>query len=124
MIDHITISVTNADESNIFYSRILSELGYKQLSKDNTSYSYGSSEDNIIRFVITEIGKITEPIGQARSLHIAFKAPSEASVLAWYSLAIENGGKIITGPEKIDDEAFHALVSDPDGWRIEAIYRK
>lgn len=122
MIDHVAISVININTSGNFYSNSLQALGYKELAKDDLTISYGKFKN--ISFVISQLGNILEPVGKARGLHIAFNALSIENVLSWYSIALENGGKIITAPKYTDAGLFHALVQDPDGWKLEAVFRK
>lgn len=122
MIDHVTISVVNITESSKFYSQILSEIGIKELARNNLTVSYGKSDK--IAFVISQLGDTSETVGDARGLHIAFAAPTIQAVTNWYSKAIENGAKIITTPEQTDTGFFHALIEDPNGWKLEAIYKK
>jgi catechol 2,3-dioxygenase-like lactoylglutathione lyase family enzyme len=53
--------------------------------------------------------------------HVAFHAPNEASVDAFYRAALAAGGEDNGAPGPRDGYGYAAFVLDPDGHNIEAV---
>ena len=124
MLHHVSLSVTDYARSVDFYDRSLLKLGIERvMAFDNAVAGYGSN--GIPFFWISSQGNPDEQIANARGLHIAFTAPSEDSVKAWYEECLAAGGSDNGEPglrPEYDPAYFGAYILDPDGWRIEAVY--
>jgi len=125
MIDHVSLSVKNYEESVGFYDATLAELGYAQIMSFPGVALYGVKGSKKPDFSISSRGSRDETVGNARGMHIAFKATSKALVDAWYTKAIELGAKDNGKPgyrKQYHPGYYAAFVIDPNGWRIEAVY--
>jgi catechol 2,3-dioxygenase-like lactoylglutathione lyase family enzyme len=129
MIDHISFSVNNFDESVKFYDETLKILGYERLMNFNDAEHKvaGYGKEGKPSFWIGEAThpNLDEYIGRARGCHTAFLAPDEHAINKWYLKAIELGAKDngAPGPRTEYHPGFYgAFVVDPNGWRIEAVF--
>ena len=126
MINHISISVINYQQSLNFYDQTFATLGYERvMSFDNPCQVAGYGKDGVPSFWISQQGNEEEFIGKARGVHFAFLAPSVQAVNEWYAKCIELGatdnGKPGPRPE-YHPGYYGAFVIDPNGWRIEACF--
>jgi catechol 2,3-dioxygenase-like lactoylglutathione lyase family enzyme len=131
MIDHLGIPVSDLARATDFYLKALAPLGYgivMEVSAAETGHGAavgfgppGVSEDY-------QSGKPSFWIGEdelvSGPVHIAFLAPSRASVDAFYRAAIAAGGGD-NGPPGLRPHYhanyYAAFVFDPDGNNIEAV---
>jgi catechol 2,3-dioxygenase-like lactoylglutathione lyase family enzyme len=131
MIDHLGIPVGDIARATEFYRKALAPLGYgvvMEVSAAETGDSAavglgppGKAQDfqsGKPSFWISE-GK---PLGE--HIHVAFLAPTRASVDAFYRAALEAGGKD-NGPPGLRPQYhanyYGAFVFDLDGNNIEAV---
>lgn len=128
MIDHLSFAVKDYDISVQFYDATLGTLGYqREVSLDLPDVKVAGYGNGTIRpgFWISSKGNSAEIVGQARGVHVAFKAPSVASVHAWYEACLAHGGVCngAPGPRPYYHAGYYgAFVIDPNGWRIEACF--
>ncbi|QZA82351.1 VOC family protein [Deefgea piscis] len=124
MIDHTGINVAKLAVSKNFYEAVLSTLGYVVRLDFETAVGFGTTNSNTEDdpggdFWISQGNPFTP-----RS-HIAFRASSEAQVVAFYEAALVAGAKD-NGPPGIrphyHKQYFAAFVFDPDGYNIEAVF--
>jgi len=131
MIDHIGMSVGDIARATEFYRKALAPLGYgmvMEVSAEETGHGAavgfgppGKAED-------FQSGKPSFWIGEGKRLgehvHVAFVAPSRASVDAFYRAALAAGGKD-NGPPGLRPHYhanyYGAFVFDLDGNNIEAV---
>jgi catechol 2,3-dioxygenase-like lactoylglutathione lyase family enzyme len=131
MIDHLGIPVSDIARATEFYAKALAPLGYgivMQVSAAETGHGAavgfgapGKAED-------FQSGKPSFWIGEGERLagpvHVAFVAPSRASVDAFYRAALAAGGKD-NGPPGLRPHYhanyYAAFVFDLDGNNIEAV---
>ena len=131
MLDHISFSVKNYEQSLKFYDETLQILGYKRIITididDKIKCSgYGDDKKNRPSLWISPMGNESEEIGNARGVHISFVAHSCEEVIAWYQKCLEFGAKDNGKPgprPEYHDGYFGAFVVDPNGWRIEASFQ-
>lgn len=120
MIDHTGINVTDLAISKCFYESALSTLGYVIRLEYDTAVGFGENsrnngDDPGGDFWISQ-GDPFIP-----RCHIAFRAGSEAQVVAFYQAAlaagaIDNGAP---GLRPHDHRRYYAaFVFDPDGYNI------
>ena len=120
MLDHITIGVSNTEQSKKFYDRALRPLGITRLyAEDERFAGYGISPKAFFWIGLRDIPQT--------GAHIAFAAQDRATVDRFYEEAIAAGGKD-NGPPGIrphyDPNYYGAFVFDPDGHNIEAVCRQ
>jgi len=119
IIDHISISVGNYNESKNFYQKALEPLGYNLIMEIMGWAGFGFNKKG--EFWMTEGDKAVNP------MHIAFLAETRQQVYDFYKAAIEAGGKD-NGPPGIrtiyHPNYYGAFVIGPDGHNIEAVCHK
>ena len=131
MLHHLSFAVLDLARSARFYDAALAPLGYVRAWTHETGAGYkeaavgygvpGADDEFAIR--VRHEGVVV--LGEG--FHIAFSAPSQEAVTAFYRAALEHGGRDNGGvgfhPEHGPDY-FAAFVFDPDGHRIEAVVAK
>lgn len=121
MIDHTSLGVRDYDRAVVFYTAILAPLGYALQRHKPDEAAFGAVQD---------WGFFLYPAASEKSVvcernHVAFKAPSRDAVAAFSRIAIEQGGKQVrpVGPRAdISPEYFGAVLTDPDGHTLEAVF--
>lgn len=124
MIDHIGISVSDFTTSADFYTAALAPLGVSrqmEIGEDQTGghgahLGFGTANDP---FFWIASGKPAQT-----GVHVAFRAESRAAVDAFYSAAMDAGGRDNGGPglrPEYHPDYYAAFVFDPDGNNIEAV---
>lgn len=116
MLDHISLSVTDATRSQAFYAKALAPLGYTLVSEYEGGFGVGQDSGSTI-WVAT--GPAQKPIA-----HLAFRANDRKAVDAFYKAALAAGGKDNGKPglrENYSPTYYAAFVLDPDGNNIEAV---
>jgi catechol 2,3-dioxygenase-like lactoylglutathione lyase family enzyme len=117
MLDHVTIGVSDVEQSKGFYDRALRPLGIARLYAEGEGFAgYG-----IGRKAFFWIGRKDIPQTGA---HIAFIAQDRAAVDGFYREAIAAGGRDNGKPglrPNYHPNYYGAFVLDPDGHNIEAV---
>lgn len=124
MIDHTGINVANLALSKKFYESVLSILGYVIRLEFESAVGFSTNDptngdDPGGDFWISK-GDPFVP----RS-HIAFRATSEAQVVAFYEAALAAGARDNGAPSlrpHYHKRYYAAFVFDPDGYNIEAVF--
>ena len=115
MFDHVTIRVTDRDESERFFDTVLATLGIDQSYHTNT---FSEWQDFSLAAADSE-----NPV--TRRLHVGFVAPSRDQVERFWRAGIEAGyrddGRPGPRPQYRDDY-FGAFLLDPDGNSAEAVH--
>jgi catechol 2,3-dioxygenase-like lactoylglutathione lyase family enzyme len=104
VFDHIGIVVSNLAVARAFYSSCLAALGVEMRpSFWQDSHVPSSSPD-----------------------HLAFTAPDDRAVDAFYRAGLSNGGRDNgpPGPRKSSTRCYAAFLIDPDGNNVEASHRE
>jgi len=131
MIDHLGLAVSDIARATEFYLKALSPLGYgivMEVSAAETGQGAavgfgapGNAQD-------FQSSKPSFWIGEGERLaghiHVAFLAPSRASVDAFYRAALAGGGNDNGKPglrPQYHANYYAAFVLDPDGNNIEAV---
>jgi len=119
MLDHVTIGVSDIEQSKEFYDRALHPLGISRLYAEGERVAgYGISPKAFFW-----IGRRDTPQTGA---HIAFAARDRATVDRFYDEAIAAGGRDNGRPgirPNYHPDYYGAFVLDPDGHNIEAVCR-
>ncbi len=120
MIDHITISVKNLEESKTFYEKAFKPLGYKvSFGKENIFWAFDIGSGCLFEIQAHKTSNDITPV------HVAFRASDHESVNAFYAAALAVGAKDngSPGPRPQYGECYYAcFVLDPDGHNIEAMH--
>jgi catechol 2,3-dioxygenase-like lactoylglutathione lyase family enzyme len=120
--------VNNYQQSLNFYDQTLKLIGIERLmtiEKDEYKMAGYGAKDNPF-FLIGEDKEpnLNEFVGKARGFHVAFLAPNIQSIQAWYKKCIELGGTDNGKPRprpEYEEGYYAAFITDPNGWRIEAV---
>ena len=123
MFDHISIGVKSLERARQFYDAALGKLGYDRLSNADDMIGYGSERVNLW------VMQVERPVVADRQsgLHFCFVAPSQAAVDAFHAAGIANGGEDNGQPGVRPDYGqfyYAAFVIDPDGYRLEAYFKR
>src|SRR5689334_24225884 len=110
MIEHISLRCSNSRASRKFYEKALAPLGYKVDREYGDAF--GFVQDGRHDFWVTK-GKVGTPG------HIAFHADDRSAVDAFYTAAMQAGGKDNGRPGVRKDYGYAACGFDPDGHRSE-----
>lgn len=117
MLDHISLSVTDAAKAQGFYAKALAPLGYKLVSEYAGGFGIGAEGGSTLW---AGQGPAQKPIA-----HLAFRAKDRKAVDAFHKAALAAGGKDNGKPglrENYSPTYYAAFVLDPDGNNIEAVY--
>lgn len=111
LIDHIQIVTENLAASRRFYEAVLGVLGIPVVG----------GEDGF--FYADELFVSTGSPTTGRC-HLAFQAPDQETVAAFYAAGLAAGGRDNGGPGQRDYHPgyYAAFLLDPDGNNIEAVY--
>jgi len=128
MLDHISFSVNDYQQSVKFYDATLQELGIERLMAFDEGgqqvAGYGVGDKPCFWIGVDARPNQQGYIGQARGLHVAFQAPNPEAIQAWYKKCLELGGKDNGAPGRRPEYHpgyYSAFIIDPNGWRIEAV---
>jgi catechol 2,3-dioxygenase-like lactoylglutathione lyase family enzyme len=117
MLDHVTIGVSNIEQSMKFYDQALRPLGITRLCAEGERFAgYGVPPKAFFW-----IGR--RDTAQTGS-HIAFTAQDRVTVDRFHDEAIAAGGKDNGRPglrQNYHPNYYGAFVLDPDGHNIEAV---
>lgn len=127
LLGHISIGVTSLTTSQLFYTSILNPFGlilaFHSPPKGILGYAFPATPLQEI-ISIFECGDLARPPGAGT--HIAFNAPSRASVVEFWENGMRNGGTCVGTPgirDNYGDNYFAAFLLDPDGFKLEAVFQ-
>ena len=121
IISHISIGTNNFDRAVVFYDRVLSTLGCKQIMKHPGAVAYGKEFPEF--WVQTPFNG--EPATIGNGAHIGFIANTKEAVHAFHEAALNEGGTDdgAPGPRPDYGDAYYGcFIRDIDGNKIEATY--
>ena len=117
MLDHLSVQADDLATTAAFYDAVLATLGGKRILDVGQAIGYG------VDFPTFWIGAATDE-GAQRQVHIAFKAPDRAAVVAFFDAARGLGAEVLHEPRvwpEYHPDYFGAFVRDPDGNNVEAV---
>jgi catechol 2,3-dioxygenase-like lactoylglutathione lyase family enzyme len=117
MFDHIGMKVRDLDASVRFYTAALGPLGYEVTSQDESTASFGAR--GAYTLWLYADAKLAHSL-----LHLAFTAPTRATVDAFYREGLKHRGRDNGGPGVRQDysaDYYAAFLFDPDGNNVEAV---
>lgn len=117
MLDHVTLAVTDLQNSRAFYDAALHAIGIERLYEDGPLFAgYGVGEKAFFW-----IGCRQTAVSGA---HVAFQVEERAGVDRFYAAAMAAGGRDNGAPglrPHYHPDYYGAFVLDPDGHNIEAV---
>ena len=126
MIDHTGIHVSQLGRSRQFYEAVLAPLGYGVRQVLENAVGFGAREPRPEDDPAGDFWIAAAPVFNPRS-HIAFRAGSEAQVIAFHQAALAAGGTDHGAPglrPQYHARYFAAFVLDPDVYNIEAVFHR
>ena len=126
MLDHIGFSVADFERSKAFYVKALDPIGIALLFELTAAETGGDAHAGFGAEgkAFFWIGTGDKPKGGA---HVAFAAKSRSEVGAFFSAALNAGGRDNGAPglrPQYHANYYGAFVLDPDGNNIEAVCHK
>lgn len=122
MLHHLSLPTSDLSLSKRFYDAVMQALGYRCVFTDATAVGYGV-EDGKDKLCL-KLRAPFEPSGDG--FHLAFAAPSREAVDAFHEAALSAGGED-NGPAGLrahyGPTYYAAFVIDPDGHRLEAVFK-
>jgi catechol 2,3-dioxygenase-like lactoylglutathione lyase family enzyme len=115
LIDHVSIRVTNLENSKRFYAAALEPLGMTLIGESEQHAAFGIGHMPYL---------IISPADRVKgSVHLAFVAGERAQVDAFHAAALAAGGTDEGAPGLRDyhPSYYAAFVRDPDGHNIELV---
>ena len=122
MLHHVSFGVRDLVLAAAFYDAALGPLGYRRVFEDSSAVGYGI-EDGEDLLCLKLRDKVAAP---GAGCHLAFAAPSRDAVDVFHSAALNVGGQSDGAPglrPHYGPEYYAAFLVDPDGYRIEAVYK-
>ena len=122
MLHHISFGVRDLKLSGAFYDAALGALGFRRVFEDETAVGYGLEQGKDL--FCLKLRPDAVPPGPG--FHLAFSAPSRSAVDTFYQSALLIGGQDNGKPGLRPNYGSHyyaAFLIDPDGHRIEAVYK-
>ena len=128
MLHHLSLGAVDIERAAHFYDAVLEPLGCGRVWSDlrpgeqDQAVGYGppGSGDKL---AIKQVSRAIPPIP---GFHVALSAPSRAAVAAFHAAALAAGGTDNGAPGLRPDYGPHyfaAFVVDPEGHRLEAVYK-
>jgi len=129
MLHHLSLGVHSLDRAVLFYDAAMAALGYARVWSDirpgepgqAVGYGFAGGGDKL---AIKELGVAAHPPGPG--FHIAFAASNRAAVDRLHAAALAAGGTDNGAPglrAQYGPDYYAAFVIDPDGHRIEAVFK-
>lgn len=125
MFDHLSITTTDLDRAQAFYTAVLAPLGVPWANRLERSVGYGQRPGVDGGPCYLSVYLSTNVVPDNR--HWCFRAPSRTAVRAFHQAALAHGGTDDGPPgirEHYGPDYYAAFVRDPDGNRIEAVTRQ
>ncbi len=130
MFDHLSVAVTNLEQSLTFYDALLKPLGITRMfalsDRGIAAYIDANQTSFWLYSKDTAQNNLTE-IPTPPRFHLAFRAADQAAVDAFYTAALANGGTDEGAPgirTQYHPNYYAAYIRDPNGYKIEAVCQK
>jgi catechol 2,3-dioxygenase-like lactoylglutathione lyase family enzyme len=119
-LSHVSIGVNDVAQAKAYYDPLMQFLGLKMRHADAESVDYGT--ERLCFSLETPVnGRKASP---GNGVHIAFDAPDQETVDAFYREAMRLGARDGGAPglrPQYSATYYGAFVFDPDGNKIEAV---
>ncbi len=124
MISHLSLGARDLSASIRFFDACLAPLGLVRLYASSKVAGWGAPGADACLDVFQIAA--TEARHPMPGFHLAFDAPSRSAVDAFHAAAVGAGGTDAGRPglrPEYHNRYYAAYVLDPDGHRIEAVFR-
>ncbi|MGB0632433.1 MAG: VOC family protein [Alphaproteobacteria bacterium] len=121
MFSHITVGTNDLAKAGAFYDAVFAALGLSRGFEGETFISYGERAGGRF-FVMVPYDGNAASVGNG--VHAAFRAADRASVDAFHTAALSNGGSDEGVPglrPHYHENYYGAYVRDPDGNKLQAV---
>ena len=118
MLDHISIQCQDLAASSSFYDAVLATIEGSRVMDFGQAIGYGTANKPEFWIGAQQTGN------GSRESHIAFAAPTRASVRAFFDAAVSKGVEVLYEPRlwpEYHPNYYGAFVRDPDGNNVEAV---
>ena len=125
MLDHVSIPVSDIDNSARYYDAVLATVGFERRKERPGAIGYGPASRRAPVFWILAKSDL-DSANAGTGLHISFQAQDRSSVDAFYAAALSEGGQDAGKPAErpqYTQPFYGAFVLDLDGFKIEAVCR-
>jgi catechol 2,3-dioxygenase-like lactoylglutathione lyase family enzyme len=121
MLGHLSFGVADIERATAFYDAVLAPLGLTRVWANPLAAGYGPPGRGDLLALKRQTVPITPP---GPGFHLAFNAPTRASVDEFHAAAVRAGGSDNGAPglrPHYGPTYYAAFVIDPDGYPIEAV---
>jgi len=121
-IDHIYISVSDINRSEIFYDDLLEVLGFRKSTFQLDNEKHIQYYNRLFGYVLrpARVNRQNDPYAPGLH-HLCLRVESDTDIIE-VAKAIEEKGIIVSEPKKYPEYApdyFAVYLSDPDGIKLE-----
>lgn len=133
VIEHMSIGTTDLSRAIAFYDAVLAPLGLVKVADytgtDDPSACWGPpgtepAPEGVAGAAPFWVELRPGPMVCPPGFHVCFLAPSQAAVQAFHAIGLAHGARDNGAPgprPRYGDGYYAAFLTDPDGWRIEAV---
>ncbi|AVR95474.1 VOC family protein [Pseudoduganella armeniaca] len=123
MIHHLSLGVRDLAASAAFYDAALGALGFRRVFEDDDAIGYGTVDDEDMLCLKLR----PDAVAPGAGFHLAFGATGRAAVDAFHAAGLRAGGSD-NGAAGLREEYgptyYAAFLVDPDGHRVEAVFKE
>ncbi|HXC56228.1 MAG TPA: VOC family protein [Rhizomicrobium sp.] len=122
MIGHISFGVRDLGHATAFYDPVMATIGFVRVWSNPTAVGYGRSGGGD-KFALKQRDGASPP---GVGFHLAFDAPDRATVDRFHAVALAHGGMDDGAPglrPHYGPTYYAAFLTDPDGYRLEAVHQ-
>jgi catechol 2,3-dioxygenase-like lactoylglutathione lyase family enzyme len=121
VFSHVTLGTNDIEKAEAFYDAVMTVLGHPVLFKGGGVAAYGEPAGEKV-FILPPFDK--QVANSGNGVHVAFKVDSRATVDAFHTAALANGGTD-EGPPGLrayyHPNYYGAYVRDPDGNKLQSV---
>src|SRR5256712_1812875 len=121
-LEHLDISVSDLERGGAFWAAFLKDLGYRELAKSATGWSWTNDESTIF-LLQAESGYLDPPYHRKRVglNHLAFSVSDPKQVDAMATRLKERNIPLLYGGPRTGRTAYAVFFEDPDRIKIEVV---
>jgi catechol 2,3-dioxygenase-like lactoylglutathione lyase family enzyme len=123
MLSHLSFGVEDLARATAFYETALAPLGFVCVWRNARAAGFGEPGGNDRLALFARPGTARPP---GEGFHLCFTAPSRSAVDAFHAAALAAGGTDGGAPglrEHYSPTYYAAFVTDPDGYKLEAVHQ-
>jgi len=126
-LNHMTLTVTDRDQSEPFYEAVLQFMGYQQVERTAEFTMWWLDQAGAILIASANpdcLNKVHDRYSPGLH-HFAFNADSREQVDRLYNLLLDIGATILDPPAEYNQYApgyYAVFFADPDGMKFELVH--